>query len=68
MITSSTNDHDVNVVEVEQLIAHLKAAGKTFDHRIYPDGPGGHSFDRLDTTFARAVRQELHAFLQKHLR
>lgn len=68
MITSSTNDRDVNVVEVEQLITHLKAAGKTFEHRIYPDAPGGHSFDRLDTTFAREVRKEMHAFLQKHLR
>lgn len=67
MITSSTNDRDVNVVEVEQLVAHLKAAGKSFEHKIYQDAPGGHSFMRIDTTFAHGVRKDLYAFLQKHL-
>lgn len=68
MITSSTNDRDVNVVEVEQLIVHLKAAGKSFEHKIYEDAPGGHSFERLDTTYARKVRKDLYAFLEKHLK
>ncbi|OQA37501.1 MAG: Prolyl tripeptidyl peptidase precursor [Acidobacteria bacterium ADurb.Bin340] len=68
MVTSSTNDRDVNVVEVEQLITHLKAAGKTFEHKIYKDAPGGHSFDRIDTTFARNARKDLYAFLAKHLK
>jgi len=68
MVTSSTNDRDVNVVEVEQLVVHLKAAGKTFEHKIYTDAPGGHSFDRLDTTFARKKRKDLYAFLDKHLK
>ncbi|MBI2213697.1 MAG: S9 family peptidase [Acidobacteria bacterium] len=67
MVTSSTNDRDVNVVEVEQLIIHLKAAGKSFEHKIYEDAPGGHSFERIDTTFARHVRDDLYAFLAKHL-
>jgi dipeptidyl aminopeptidase/acylaminoacyl peptidase len=68
MVTSSTNDRDVNVVEVEQLIVHLKAAGKSFEHKIYEDAPGGHGFDRLDTTFARKVRQDMYAFLAKHMK
>lgn len=68
LITSSTNDRDVNVVEVEQLVTHLKAAGKSFEYKIYTDAPGGHGFDRIDTTFARNVRKELYAFLDKHLR
>ena len=68
MVTSTTNDRDVNVVEVEQLIVHLKAAGKSFEHKIYEDAPGGHSFDRLDTTFARNVRKDMYAFLDKHLK
>lgn len=68
MVTSSTNDRDVNVVEVEQLITHLKAAGKTFEHKIYTDAPGGHSFDRIDTTFARNARRDLYAFLARHLK
>ncbi|MFL6198399.1 MAG: alpha/beta hydrolase family protein [Thermoanaerobaculia bacterium] len=68
MITSTTNDRDVDVVEVEQLIVHLKAAGKTFEHKIYEDAPGGHSFERIDTTYARNVRKDLYAFLDKHLK
>jgi len=68
MVTSTTNDRDVNVVEVEQLIVHLKAAGKTFEHKIYDDAPGGHSFERIDTTYARNVRKDLYAFLEKHLK
>ena len=68
MVTSSTNDRDVNVVEVEELIVHLKAAGKTFESKIYTDAPGGHGFDRIDTSFARKVRKEMYAFLAKHLK
>jgi dipeptidyl aminopeptidase/acylaminoacyl peptidase len=68
MVTSTTNDRDVNVVEVEQLIVHLEAAGKSFEHKIYDDAPGGHSFERLDTLFARNVRKDLYAFLAKHLK
>lgn len=68
MITSSTNDRDVNVVEVEQLIVHLKAAGKTFEHHIETDAPGGHSWDRIDTTFARKARTRMYDFLAKHLK
>jgi dipeptidyl aminopeptidase/acylaminoacyl peptidase len=68
MITSTTNDRDVNVVEVEQLVVHLKAAGKAFEHKIYEDAPGGHSFERIDTTYARNVRKDLYAFLDKHLK
>lgn len=68
MVTTSTNDRDVNVVEVEQLIVHLKAAGKSFEHKIYKDAPGGHSFERIDTTFARKAREDLYAFLAKHLK
>lgn len=67
MVTSSTNDRDVNVVEVEQLITHLKAAGKTFESHIEKDAPGGHSWDRIDTTFARKARLRMYTFLKKHL-
>ncbi len=68
MVTTSTNDRDVNVVEVEQLIVHLKAAGKSFEHKIYDDAPGGHSFERIDTTFAHEARKDLYKFLAKHLK
>ena len=68
LIHSTTNDRDVNVVEVETLIHALKAAGKTFESRIYQDAPGGHSFNRIDTTVAQESRKEIYAFLEKHLK
>jgi len=68
LIHSTTNDRDVNVVEVETLINALKAAGKTFEHKIYQDAPGGHRFNRIDTTLAQESRKEIYAFLEKHLK
>lgn len=68
MVTSSTNDRDVNVVEVEQLLTHLKAAGKSVESRIMRDAPGGHSWDRIDTGVARKARAEMFSFLAKHLK
>ena len=56
-----------DVAEVEQLLTHLKAAGKTFEARIETDAPGGHSWDRIDTTYARKARQAMFAFLARHL-
>ncbi len=41
------------MVEVESLIAALKAAGKDFESKIYADAPGGHGFNRIDTPLAR---------------
>ncbi len=68
LIHATTNDRDVNVIEVEHLIAQLKAAGKDFQHKIYKDAPGGHSFNRTDTALARESRKEIYAFLEKYLR
>ena len=68
LVHTTTNDEDVNVMEVEHLIAALKAAGKTFDHKIYQDAPGGHAFNRLDTALARESRKEIYAFLARYLK
>lgn len=68
LVHTNTNDEDVNVMEVEHLIAALTAAGKRFEHKIYQDAPGGHAFNRLDTKLARESRQEVYAFLAKHLK
>ncbi len=68
LIHTTTNDEDVNVLEVEHLIKGLKAAGKTFEHRIYKDAPGGHEFNRIDTKLARESRTDVYRFLGKYLK
>ena len=68
LIHTTTNDRDVNVVEVEHLIAQLKAAKKDFEYKIYKDAPGGHSFNRTDTPLAKESRREIYTFLAKHLK
>lgn len=67
LIHTTTNDEDVNVLEVEHLIKSLKAAGKQFEHKIYQDAPGGHQFNRLDTKLAKESRAEVYRFLAKYL-
>jgi dipeptidyl aminopeptidase/acylaminoacyl peptidase len=68
LIHTSTNDRDVNVLEVEHLIAALKAEGKDFQYKIYTDAPGGHSFNRMDHALAIESRREIYAFLAKYLK
>jgi dipeptidyl aminopeptidase/acylaminoacyl peptidase len=67
LIHTNTNDEDVNVLEVESLIAALKAAGKKFEYKIYDNAPGGHMFNRLDTRLARESRREVWRFLASYL-
>ena len=68
MVNGNTSDQDVDVVEVEQLIVHLKAAGKSFESRIEQDAPGGHSWERIDTSFARKARLRMYEFLARYLK
>jgi len=68
LIHTNTNDDDVYVLEVENLINALKAAGKSFDYEIFQEAPGGHSFDRIDTTLAKKTRLKIYAFLAKYLK
>ncbi len=69
LIHTTTNDQDVNVLEVERLIQALKAEGKSgFEFKIYQDAPGGHGFNRLDTKLARNSRREIWRFLAPILR
>jgi dipeptidyl aminopeptidase/acylaminoacyl peptidase len=68
LIHTNTNDEDVNVMEVEHLIAALKAAGKKFEYKIYENAPGGHRFNRIDTKLAHESRQEIYAFLARYLK
>lgn len=68
LIHSTTNDEDVNVLEVEHLIDSLKAAGKKFEYKIYENAPGGHYFNRIDTPLAKESRKDVLAFLAKYLK
>lgn len=67
LIHTNTNDEDVHVIEVENLINALKANNKKFEYKIYKDLPGGHSFDRMDHRIGRDIRFEIYRFLEKHL-
>jgi dipeptidyl aminopeptidase/acylaminoacyl peptidase len=67
LIHTTTNDEDVNVLEVEHLIKALKAADRKFEHKIYKDAPGGHQFNRIDTKLAKESRGEVYRFLAKYL-
>jgi dipeptidyl aminopeptidase/acylaminoacyl peptidase len=68
LVHTTTNDEDVNVMEVEHLIDSLKARGKKFEYRIYDNAPGGHRFNRIDTQLAKQSRSEIYAFLAKYLK
>jgi dipeptidyl aminopeptidase/acylaminoacyl peptidase len=67
LIHTTTNDEDVNVMEVESLIKALKAADKKFEHKVYPSAPGGHAFNRIDTKLAKESRAEVYRFLARYL-
>jgi dipeptidyl aminopeptidase/acylaminoacyl peptidase len=67
LIHTNTNDDDVYVLEVEHLIAALKAAGKKFDYEVFQDAAGGHSFDRIDTKLAKQVRVKIYTYLAQYL-
>jgi dipeptidyl aminopeptidase/acylaminoacyl peptidase len=68
LIHTTTNDEDVNVLEVEHMIAALKAAGKKFEYKIYQNAPGAHRFNRIDTKLAKESRAEMWEFLGRYLR
>jgi dipeptidyl aminopeptidase/acylaminoacyl peptidase len=68
LIHTNTNDEDVNVLEVQRLIAALRAEGKKFEYKVYEDAPGGHAFNRLDTKLARDSRREIYRFLAGYLK
>ncbi|HEX2120455.1 MAG TPA: alpha/beta fold hydrolase [Thermoanaerobaculia bacterium] len=68
LIHTTTNDEDVHVLEVEHLIAALKAAGKTFEYKVYQNAPGAHRFNRIDTALAKESRREMWAFLARYLK
>lgn len=67
LIHTTTNDEDVHVLEVEHMIAALKAAGKKFEYKIYQNAPGAHRFNRIDTKLAKESRAEMWDFLARYI-
>ncbi|MDP2871201.1 MAG: prolyl oligopeptidase family serine peptidase [Bacillota bacterium] len=67
LVHTTTNDEDVNCLEVEHLIKSLTAAGKDFEYKIYDRAPGGHVFNRIDTQLAKESRREIWQFLARYL-
>jgi dipeptidyl aminopeptidase/acylaminoacyl peptidase len=68
LIHTTTNDEDVHVLEVEHLIAALRAEGKKFEYKVYENAPGAHRFNRIDTKLAKESRAEMWDFLARHLK
>ncbi|HYD16471.1 MAG TPA: alpha/beta fold hydrolase [Candidatus Nanoarchaeia archaeon] len=68
LIHSNTNDEDVNVMEVQHMVAALKAEGKKFEYKIYDNVPGAHQFNRIDTPLARESRREIYGFMGRYLK
>ncbi len=67
MITTCINDDDVSHTEVERMIDSLKFYNKSFEYKIYPEMPGAHSFERIDTKEATDIRFETYKFLARYL-
>ena len=67
LIQANTNDEDVTAREISNLVHALQASGKDFQYHLYTNAPGGHMFNRLDTTFARDSRKEIWQFLARYL-
>ena len=67
LIHTNTNDEDVNYLEVEHLIQALTFEKKVFDYKVYQNAPGGHYFNRMDTSLALESRHDIYVFLAKYL-
>ncbi len=67
LIHTNTDDEDVSSLVEEPLIKALKTAGEKFEYEIFQDGPGGHSFGRIDLMLAKEIRVKIYKFLAKYL-
>jgi len=68
LLHAASNDQDVSEAEVQRLVTAFRAAGRPFDFKNYPNAPGGHAFNKLDTPEAEASRREIYSFLARFLR
>jgi dipeptidyl aminopeptidase/acylaminoacyl peptidase len=66
-IHAARNDGDVNELEVDRLREALDAHGAEFILEFHEEAPGAHTFERIDTAFAKASRERLYDYLAEHL-
>jgi dipeptidyl aminopeptidase/acylaminoacyl peptidase len=71
LVHAATNDDDVFIIENRNLRDSMTVAGKAreglFYYREWTDPPGGHSFNRIDTSEARESWNATLAFLRAYL-
>ncbi len=71
LVHAASNDKDVFIIENHNLRDSMVAAGKDraglYRYREWADPPGGHDFNRIDTTEAKESWTETLAFLRKYL-
>lgn len=67
MITTTENDDDVSVLEVQRMIDSLLHYNKDFEYEVYGPTSGAHLFDRLDTKEASDIRFRTYKFLETYL-
>lgn len=67
MITTTQNDDDVGVLEVQRMIDSLEYHKKDFEYKVYGPTSGAHLFDRLDIKEATDIRFTVYKFLEKYL-
>ena len=68
MITTTENDNDVWVKEVQRMIDALKSHNKAFEYKIYGPSKGAHFVDCIDSKDATERRFEAHKFLNRYLK
>ena len=67
MITTTENDNDVSVKEVQRMIDSLQFYKKDFEYKVYGPMPGAHVFDRIDTRESTEIRFLAYKFLERYL-
>lgn len=68
LIITTTSDHHVpNELNGDRLAELLKAKGKTYEHQVYDNAPGGHIFTYGDSDATREAFERTFQFFGKYL-
>jgi dipeptidyl aminopeptidase/acylaminoacyl peptidase len=71
LVHTASNDQDVFIIENHNMRDSMVAAGKDksglYTYREWPDPPGGHDFNRIQSPQAKESWTEILAFLRQHI-